>query len=104
MSDIEVVIRMGVLAFIAVSGVVRVIAALCIPAVRQSVARHRAAHACWFVVSAVAFLLLLRPFFPPRKLIHLSSAANALHSTPQQRAVFMSGDIGTAAAKCVVGR
>ncbi|MGH7969568.1 MAG: hypothetical protein ACREIC_12655, partial [Limisphaerales bacterium] len=71
-----VVVSVGVLALIAGSGFVRIIAALLFPAVRQSVAGRRGAHACWFAASAVAFLLLLRLFFPTRELIRLSSVAN----------------------------
>jgi hypothetical protein len=67
---------MGVLAVIAGSGVVRLVAALFFPAIRESVKCHRVAHTCWFVGSAVALLLLLRLLFPARELIRLSSAAN----------------------------
>jgi len=81
MSDVEVVIRLGVLALIAVSGLVRVIAALFVPGGRRSVTHHRVAHACWFTARAAAFLLRL--FFPPRELIHLSTAANtSFEATP----------------------
>ena len=76
MTGFEAIIWVGVLALIAGSGVVRLLAALFFPAIRESVKSHRVAHTCWFVGSAVALLLLLRLLFPARELIRLSSAAN----------------------------
>jgi len=76
MTSFEAIIWVGVLALIAGSGVVRLLAALFFPAIRESVKSHRVAHTCWFVGSAVALLLLLRLLFPAREMIRLSSAAN----------------------------
>jgi hypothetical protein len=76
MDHVDELVRISVLALIAVSGFVRALAALCFPAIRQSVARRRAAHAFWFAASAVALLVLVRLVLPSRELIRLSSAAN----------------------------
>jgi hypothetical protein len=77
--DDEVVIqliRIGVLTFIAVSGLVRVLAALFFSSIRQSVVRHRGAHAFWFTASAVALIVVLQLVFSSRQFIRLSPAAN----------------------------
>jgi hypothetical protein len=82
MSDAEVVIPICMLASIAASGMVRLVAALLFPSIRHSVACHRAAHACWFAASGVALLILLRLFFPTRELIRLSSTSRAKSEPP----------------------
>lgn len=66
MSEGEFLVRMAVVVLIAVSGLVRAIAALISEETRQSVARYRVAHTFWFVGSALALLVLLREFFPAR--------------------------------------
>ena len=92
MSEGEFLVWMAVVAFLAVSGLVRAIAALFSPATRQSVARHRVAHTCWFVGSAVALLLLLRLLFPTRELIRLSSAGN--HPAAGKAGIALCFDFG----------
>lgn len=74
MSEGEFLVRLAVVGLIAVSGLVRAIAALFSPGTRQSVARHRVAHTFWFVGSALALLVLLRVFFAAPERIRLSAA------------------------------